>query len=198
MQKTLEVPFYSQHWELGRWSELGFASRDEAEYWMWSSCGVLALKSAIDAGRMLRGEELSPPIRQYIRDGVELKAYTHEAGWFHAGLVALAEKYGAHARALRRQSIDDVRKLLDDGNLVIASIKASFKTDKTLRERVKFWSKSGGHLALVTGYTNESPALVVHHASAHAERNYPDLHVGPRTFARAFTGSAIAVSLPKP
>lgn len=193
MQHT--VPFYSQAWELEQWTELGFSSQEEAAYWERSSCGILCLKMAIDALRLQRQEQFSPSIREYIRTGLELKAYTDERGWDHGGLIRLARHYGAHATRETSVSLTQLTDWVRQGCIPLVSVKWGFETTKSLKERLLFWKKYGGHIAVVVGFEpDDCPnSILVHHTSKRTEGNWMYRPIPFDTFKASFTGRCILV-----
>ncbi|MEX0930219.1 MAG: C39 family peptidase [Candidatus Paceibacterota bacterium] len=188
MSHQLAVPFHPQIWDLENWQQLGFASKEEARYWQDSSCGVLCLKMALEG---LLGEEIGP-IAAVIRRGREIGAYSHKTGWSHQGLAELARQYGVTAQPLEGLRPDDLVKLLDGGVLVIVSIKWAFEPRKTVRERLTFWKKRGGHLALVIGH-DEGRRFYVHHTSIAPGYNWENKHISLDRFKKGFTGRGIIV-----
>jgi hypothetical protein len=191
----MEVPFYSQKWDLGRWQELGFESFEDAEYWERSSCGILCLKMAIDAFLLNQDRPFSPSIDKYIRKGVEMGAYHDSTGWSHDGLVRLANEFGFSA--IRRGNVGaaELQKALEEGYLPIVSIKWAFDGRRTLQEKILFWKKVGGHLALVVGFEgSENPeGFHVHHTSIRSAYNWPDRYLTVAEFEKGFTGRCILI-----
>lgn len=190
------VPFYSQKWDLSRWREFGFESYEDAEHWERSSCGVLCLKMAIDAFLMERGEQVSPPVSEYIRKGVAIGAYTEQNGWSHDGLVRLAGVFGFSAKNYEGVKVGDLKRMLEQGRLPIVSIKWAFENTRSLKEKLLFWKKFGGHLALVVGFEEEKKSLIgfyVHHTSIQADYNRPYEFVSLERFKSGFTGRCIVV-----
>ncbi len=183
------VPFYSQHWDLDQWKSLGFTSRDEAEYWQRSCCGVLCFLMAHDA---LKGVSNRDPksISDVIREGVELGIYTDETGWSHTGLCRLAEKYGLNAER-KELSYGDICSELQSGNFVIVSVKFGFRNKKSLKEKILFWKKYGGHLVLCTGC--DDSGIFVHHTSIREAWNRKDWHVSEEEFMKGYTGRGIVI-----
>ncbi len=192
-------PFYPQNWDLRQWKELGFDSCEEADYWMWSSCGILCLKMAVDGfGQYRNKKELSPSIAEYIKLGVGEGGYTHKDGWKHFGLAKLGERFGLEGKIADKISEKEMIKILENNGLIIVSIKAGFKTQKTLKERVLFWKKYGGHLALVIGYALKNGKLhgfFVHHTAIKADKNWSRRLIDKEKFWQSFTGRGIIFTL---
>jgi Peptidase_C39 like family len=166
-----KIPFHSQIWELEKWKELGFKSKEDATYWQDSSCGVICLKMAAE----------------------DLGAYSHSSGWSHQGLVNLAQQYGLKAYSSSTLSEEKLRQLLDQESLIIVSIKWAFEANRSLKERILFWRKRGGHLALVIGY-KEGEGFVVHHTSTWPDYNWEGELIPFKKFNDGFTERGIILS----
>jgi hypothetical protein len=179
-----DVLFRSQYWDLENWKDLGFSSREDAEYWENSSCGILCLGMALESKQSIPNSVL-------IKKGKELDAYTHKKGWSHSGLVRIAKEYGATAYRKERISLRALQKHLDDGELIIASIKWAFKPNLTFAERVFPWVKRGGHLALIIGYDDNG--FYVHHTSIRPEYNWEGRLIPYSEFQQGFTGRGIVL-----
>ncbi len=188
MKVKNEIPFYSQYWDLDRWAEMGFKDRKEAEYWQESSCGILCLQMVLEGLGLVQ----NIPIINLIRTGAEIGAYTHEKGWSHKGLVRLADRFGVKAISKEKLSTDALKGFLDTGRLPIVSIKWAFRDTKSLRERLFFWKRYGGHLALLIGY--DETGFIVHHTSIRKEYNWEARQIPFADFERGFTGRAVMIS----
>ncbi len=189
------VPFYPQKWDFDKYQELGFKTKAEAEKWEDSSCGILCLKMAIDASLTRQNKPLSPTIAEYITKGLELKAYLDPIGWSHEGLIKLAKYFDFEAKRQENISPDTLQQALDDGYLPIISIKWAFLKTKSWPEKIIFWKKYGGHLALVVGYELDANSnlvgFYVHHTSIRQEYNWPNKLIDLQTFQTGFTGRCI-------
>lgn len=180
-------PFHSQVWNLDQWETLGFRSREEAEYWQHSSCGVLCLKMAAEG---LTGRSGLPTAR-LIGYGVRTHAYTHQEGWSHHGLARMAGAFGVTGVALEPLHAEDIKRYLDTGGFSIVSIAWGFEPKRTWKDRLFFWKKRGGHLALVVGY--DDAGFLVHHTSVVPEYNWENRHVPYVAFQNAYTGRGVVV-----
>ncbi|MDE1988772.1 MAG: C39 family peptidase [Patescibacteria group bacterium] len=191
-----EVPFYPQKWDLSQWQKLGFESFEDARYWEKSSCGILCLKMAIDGFLSARAKPLSPSIAQYIKEGVKIGAYKDSVGWSHNGLVQLARESGFSG--INRENINaaELREALKQNFLPIVSIKWAFKNHKSLKEKILFWKKFGGHLALVVGFEEENGNLkgfYIHHTSLRPEYNWQYKFLPLQKFEQGFTNRCVII-----
>lgn len=192
----VDVPFYPQIWDLSRWKELGYESPEDAKYWERSSCGILCLKMAIDTFLLRRGGMPSPSISEHIKKGVAIGAYHDSVGWSHQGLARLAGELGFFAEAKEPARISDLKDALDANTLPIISVRRGFEGAKTVKEKLLFWKKFGGHLALVIGYEEERGAVTgfyVHHTSIYPVYSWSDRFVPLALFRQGFTGRGVIV-----
>lgn len=191
-----EVPFYPQKWDLSEWQRLGFESLEDAQYWEKSSCGILCLKMAIDSFLLAQAKPLSTSIVNYIKKGAEIGAYKDSVGWNHGGLARLAKVFGFDAMNGENISAVELSEKLKRGFLAIISIKWAFENYKSLREKILFWKKFGGHLALVVGFEEENGKLkgfYVHHTSLRPEYNWQYKFLPLERFKYGFTGRCIMI-----
>lgn len=192
----MEVPFYQQKWDLSQWRNLGFENFEDAQYWEKSSCGILCLKMAIDAFLQLKYQPISPSIAEYIQKGIKIGAYKDSTGWNHSGLAQLATEFSFSGINLKNVSVTKLREALKQNFLPIISIKWAFKNYKTLKEKILFWKKFGGHLALIVGFEEENGRLTgfyVHHTSILPEYNWPYKFFPLQNFEQGFTGRCILI-----
>jgi hypothetical protein len=195
--KTFAMPFYSQKWDLSKWRELGFSSQEKAPYWERSCCGILCLKMALDAYLIRKDQEITPAIAEIIKRGLELNAYTDALGWSHDGLIRLAESFGFTAKSFSNLKIGQLAELIKNNQFPIISIKWAFKDNKTLKEKILFWKKYGGHLCLVVGAEEKDGKVIgfyVHHTSIKQEYNWPGRLIPVNQFKKGFTGRGLAIS----
>ena len=192
-----DVPFYRQDWNLDDWKTMGFESRDDANYWKWSSCGVLCLKMAVDFFYKRMGRPESGGIVEYIRIGRESEYYSDNRGWSHQGLAEFARKFqlgGVNKENFCNQSIIEC---IDKGNLVLASVKTGFINKKNWLEKIFFWKKWGGHIVVVLGYKivgGKIAGYYVHHTSVFPELNWENKFISWEKFKDVFTGRVVIIS----
>ncbi|MCR4313681.1 MAG: hypothetical protein NUV84_00335 [Candidatus Uhrbacteria bacterium] len=189
---NIRVPLYTQCWDLDAWQDLGYANREDAEYWQRSSCGILCVKMVMDG---LREGAVPHTIKELIDIGVANGAYADATGWSHDGLVELLQSFSFVAQR-GSFSVGALREALASGALPIVSIKWAFQNTKTLKERILFWKKYGGHLAVLVGYEEERGHLTgfyVHHTSKIFEQNWEARFVPLKKFLKGYTGRGILV-----
>ncbi len=184
----LQIPFYPQIWDLEKWKELGFKSFEDAEYWQNSSCGILCLKMGIEG---ILNDTIEP-VSKIISKGESLNAYSHQSGWSHRGLATLAKSYGIEALVKEKVNNDDLIHFLNQGYLAIISTKWAFQGKRNLKEKLLFWKKNGGHLALVTGYEKNS-GFYVNHTSITEGYNWENKLISLKEFKHGFTGRCVVL-----
>ncbi|MEK7124864.1 MAG: hypothetical protein AAB864_00465 [Patescibacteria group bacterium] len=155
---------------------------------------------AIDAFLLGQAKPLSPSISEYIKKGVEIGAYKDPAGWNHSGLAQLAKEFGFSAENREGVNPAELHEALKQHFLPIISVKWAFENYRTLKEKVLFWKKFGGHLALVVGFEEESGELkgfYIHHTSTRPEYNWQYKFLPLQKFEQGFTGRCIMVKSQK-
>lgn len=185
MKVLYDVPLFSQHWDLDNWEKLGFDSWEDAEYWQRSCCGILCIQQIASFFN-----QTTYSTTKLIETGQKLGGYSDETGWKHEGLVQLALEIGLKAE---RQTMTprDLQQALDNKKLPIVSVKWAFKNNKSLKEKLLFWKKYGGHLAVVVGYNDAG--FYVNHTSKIAAENWKARLIPFDQFATGYTGRAILV-----
>ena len=192
----LSIPFYSQSWNLDEYERLGYKSREEAEYWQQSCCGILCIKMAMDSFLAQRNKPLTPSIKELIDSGVSRGFYNDESGWSHQGLINMVEDFGFRAAASENLSVNELVGVLQKNHLPIVSIKWAFQNNKTLKEKILFWKKYGGHLAVLIGFEEKdgiTTGFYVHHTSKIPEQNWQARFVPIQTFRNGYTGRGITI-----
>ncbi|MDP2629678.1 MAG: C39 family peptidase [Candidatus Harrisonbacteria bacterium] len=191
----IDIPFYSQDWNLDDWENLGYKSKEEAAYWQESCCGILCMKMILDRFQLRKNEDLLPPVKELIDQGVKRGAYHAITGWSRSGLAAFIKSFNYHAEA-KNLSVHDIKEALDRGQFVIASVKWGFQGHRNLKERIQFWRKHGGHLIVVLGYEERKGDLTgfyVHHTSEIEEIEWPDAFIPLAKFSKNFARRGIVV-----
>lgn len=192
MEIKHKTPFYPQKWNLNNWQQLGFKNYEDAKYWEKSSCAILCLKMILDSIYPQNTSSISSLIKQ----GVEMGAYTDKTGWSHNGIVKLVEVNGLKATAHKRLTAENIKNALDNESFVIVSIKWAFENYKTFKEKILFWKKYGGHMALVVGYkeeNNKPEGFYVHHTSLSPQYNWQYKFISTEKFKKGFTGRGIII-----
>jgi predicted double-glycine peptidase len=121
------VPFYSQFADIS------------APEWRKIGCGIASLAMLIDF------YEPAVPVDTLLQQGITSGAYIESAGWSHAGLIALAERYGlsgaTHSLADRSMSsaFADLEDVVSEGPVMV-SVHYTFQPTNPIP-----------HLVVVTG-----------------------------------------------
>lgn len=127
----MEVPYYSQYAE------------GIPEDWRIRSCGIVALRMAIEATTSARLGMGGTGSWGLVEEGRALGAYKEGVGWIHSGLIRLAQKYGATAsyrmefrswfwRSFYFLSQRFLKRALDKGQVPIVSVTVPGKNDTHL------------------------------------------------------------------
>jgi hypothetical protein len=141
------------------WAETG--ARDLAEYARWCrhACGMACLRMAL-----LHRDGHAPPLLELLRAGLPHGTYVAERGrihgLYHAPFVAyVRDAHGLDGRVHRDLGVDDIRREIARGGLVMASV------HKEIRRPERPAPGRGGHLVLVTGF--DAHTLTFHNPSGH-------------------------------
>ncbi len=193
----LSVPFYGQSWNLDAYEKLGYKDREEAEYWQRSCCGILCIKMAMDSFLIQQHKLLTPSIKELIDRGVKRGFYTDASGWSHEGLANMVHDFG-FSGVSQDLSVNGLRDALQKHWVPIVSIKWGFRNTKTLKEKLLFWKKYGGHLGLLVGFEEEHGSVTgfyVHQTSKILEQNWQARFVPIKNFLVGYTGRGIIIGL---
>ncbi len=152
----LNVPFYSQIYDIKK------------KNWQNRACGVVCLKMIVS---FYDKKYKSKPVEEFIKKGLELKAYKKGEGWYHFGLAKIARKWGFQGwyrkwiladkdkknckeKGLSKKEINEIEEqLLKEG---INSLYQSIKNRHPVVVAVpkKFKKGESGHLVVLTGIKN--------------------------------------------
>jgi Peptidase_C39 like family len=186
------IPFYTQR--VTSFSEQGFLSQEDAEYWQSRGCGIACLKMVLDG---LRGDCWQQPTPAYgvlLRECLEAGGFC-EKGWIHSKLIAVAARYGVAGKSLRKRTVSDLRKELDRNRPCIVSVTVKFaggQLDRNNQVRVR-----GGHLAVAIGYEltdNQVTGILVNHPSANEKYDWERRLIPLSDFEASFAGNFMSFS----
>ena len=187
----IPIPFYSQRYGTD-FEAAGFRSKAEAEYWQDRACGMACLRMVLDGFRRTDGKVDVPPLGVLVYEGVAAGVYC-DRGWVHQGLADLATRYGVHAEAKRKATVQNIIAELKRGRPCIASVTVRFKTVRVSTDGTIL--PAGGHLCVVLGWTEQEhrvTSAVVNHPSKCAKYDWERKSIQIDDFEKAFSGSFIA------
>ena len=177
------------------WQRSGAESPEAYAYWANRACGMVCVKTCIEA---FEGPKL--PLHTWIQRGLAVDAYLTEKrknntlvekGWLHAGLASVMEAEGLYT-CVAAASLDRVVKELREGNLVIASVSYEIGTDHPITHQ-------GGHLVVITGMVvdeDEIQAVLIHNPSGRTLNLRENAKIPVERFQQAFSGRVIIVGKP--
>ncbi len=122
-------------------------------FWKQHSCGIVSLGMVLEFYK-----KNFKTYDQLLNQGIRMRIRQEGVGWIHAGLARLAQKYG-----LRGVSYDWYRNSDSDAFLKLTSLLEYGPVIASIYKNLN--PKNGGHLIVVTGYTN-----------GHIYYNEPDSH----------------------
>mgnify|MGYP003403334592 CR=1 FL=1 len=103
-----EVPFYSQFKDIS------------SNTWKKVGCGVTSLAMIIDYYKP------AVSVNVLLKQGIDAGAYLKNAGWTHAGLISLSNKYGLDgksydlAKLSQDKAYDKFKSYLKDGPVIVS------------------------------------------------------------------------------
>lgn len=174
------------------WQHSGAESPEAYAYWANRACGMVCVKTCIEA---FDGPKL--PLHTWIQRGLAVDAYLTEKrknntlvekGWLHAGLASVMEAEGLYT-CVAAASLDRVVKELREGNLVIASVSYEIGTDHSITHQ-------GGHLVTVLGAVVDGgmiQSIVLHNPSGRTKKLRENAEIPVDRFLQAFSGRVIIV-----
>lgn len=152
----LNVPYYSQRIDV------------LDPEWKWRSCGICALKMAMEFLENAADSSLRRPTSKLvnpddlIKEGLKINAYLKNVGWIHQGLIDLGKKYG-FLNSFRKEWPEDKK------NEAIKYLIEFLEKEIPILASVKNAS-GGGHLVLIVGSEGSEEAsegFYVHDPDAH-------------------------------
>lgn len=182
MQKLIlikNVPFFSQRLDKNNYKIEGFTNVSRAKYWSSRICGLACLKMAIHA---LTNRNIQ--LFELLQKGLEINAYSENVGWYHNGLVKLAQIYGLRSwRESIGQEIEKIGEYVAKNEIVIASVTVGFDPIPP----------KGGHLVTIYGVEKDSDRnvsnLILHHPSSWKSYEFSRLSVDREKFLNSFSHS---------
>ena len=203
-----QVPYYAQFQDIENvesyingacsllndpyWKNSGAETVEEYAYWANRACGMVCVKTCIEA---FGGPEF--PLHTWIQRGLDVDAYlvekrdgetSIEKGWLHAGLAKVMNAQGLQTKvkpSSTAQLVNDLRH----GNLVIASVSFEIGTHQSI-------SHQGGHLVTVIGAMmdgNQIKKLYIHNPSGRTRALRENAAIDIERFEQAFSGRVITV-----
>ncbi|MFA4845657.1 MAG: C39 family peptidase [Patescibacteria group bacterium] len=159
----------------------------------WNWCGLCCVRM-IALGLELDPPDLSEMYHRAFDQYQVFKMIDGELiGAYHRELASYIEaEFGLSVTALRHQTVEDVAKLLEEGNYFIASVSAEIR--KLDGQEPK---KRNGHFVLVWGVerTQSGDNFIIHNSSGFQSlKTQEAVRVPVERFAACFSGNGITVS----
>lgn len=98
-----EVPFYSQFTDIS------------SPQWRAVGCGIAATAMLVDYFT----EDMNVSVDALLNEGIASGAYLQNAGWIHAGLIALAEKRGLRGSSVSLANLSPKAALIELENVLV-------------------------------------------------------------------------------
>jgi hypothetical protein len=181
MKRVLhKIPFYSQYSEAD-WQERGFDSLEDAILWQERSCGIACVKMVLDMHPEHAGKKFYPLIKEMEEKGV----YKLGAGCVHQGIANELNDKMIDSQRMKITNINQITKLIDQGNIFIVSIGAGFTN-----------GRKTGHLIPVVGYIEEDgkvKSVITQYTTSAPKLQQVEREVDSDRFMEHFSGNAIRV-----
>ena len=176
-----------------RWAETGARDADEYAYWVMRACGIVSMKTCIEA---LGGPQRT--VMAWIEDGLARDAYRirhddqgnpFEVGWIHDGLIGMMRDCGLSA-VRQTGTVEDIQAAIQADRLVIASV--TYELGSSLPV-----TRNWGHLVVVHGYQTSDErlltGLLVNNPSGRAPAFQQDALIPIERFREGFSGRMMVV-----
>jgi len=169
--KKLPVPYYSQRLDVAD------------PFWQPRSCGVVALKMAMDFLAQNKADYKTNSLSELIAEGVSYKGHSMEHGWYHDALLKIARSHG-FAESFRKEwaSAEEKKEALQ---YIIAFIEDSIPVVASIK------SATGGHLVLLVGYSDDG--LWYHDPDAYDREKGKFKFIAIELFLEAWKGRIIVI-----
>ena len=119
--------------------------------------------------------------------------YKDPIGWYHNGLVHILAQNGHRAKALRFQTVVQLRNYLSNGQPVVVSLKVPFPDNidaNVVYKAIDRKKELTGHLCVLTGFDQQGFYL---HDPRNIRNYSKNVYVPYGRFAEIFNGSGILI-----
>ncbi len=144
------------------------------------SCGITCVAAVL----LQDGVALHGGLGALFRKAYAPEMYVEGVGWKHSALAQIAEMHGRPAAALDlKGDASRIVRLLQEGNVVIASVSRHLATDR-----------KGGHLVLLTGVDLEGDVPLAFHILDPDDDGWTSPTVPTERLLASWTGRVIAIA----
>lgn len=136
---------------------LPFTSQFSAELpkeWQARSCGITALKIAMDYWHERNSSLPAPSLREAFDIGLAVDAYQENVGWLHKGLIQVAKRFGYSG-----YNVEGTHRQTDEFWQELRNVVTAFPAIVSVRSKFDPTSKDG-HLVVVTSITDTEVAFL--------------------------------------
>ncbi len=168
------------------WKESGADSIEEYAKWANHICGMACLKMVLAA---YTGKVHS--LFDLTKMAIEYQAYQEIDGMIKGMIYApfvhmLAQEFGIQSKVVIGVATKEIHGLLNDGNLLIASVNPSIRNPEVLPE------KKGGHLVLISKATAKD--ITFHNPSGDSDENKSNVNLSTSLFDHFYAERGILIN----
>lgn len=174
-----------------QWQQFGFATKQEAVYWMQRGCGIACIKMLVDfTGKILSFADLTG-------QGVQLGGYDtrNDKGWYYKPLLELGKKHGLQGVTTSHCTNDELANGIIQHKFYIASVNPQIiRGDKIITSTQK-----SGHLILVIGVRVTRGAVAgfyIHNPSGKSEPMRQKAFIPVSVFGQSYGNRGIWINSP--
>ncbi len=176
-----------------KWKNSGAVNKQEYLLWSWNMCGMACLKMILSYKKLP-----SPPLillgKLALKDGcykinhVSKYPATYLDGLYHYPFVKFLKKeFGLSAKVSQTLVIPEIIREMDRGHLVIASVSPQIRSGKKAPNK-------GGHLIVVTGYSQKQNCFWINNPSGFYKQSQQDFKVTFNDFSKYFFNRGVIIN----
>ena len=170
------------------WKNSGATNEDEYERWARNMCGMACLKMILSHkfNKNFPIIELGKKCANY---GGYVERESAIDGLYYKPFVKfIKDEFGLEGKVIAPLDQDGIRKELDYGNYVIASVSHEIRNPESKP------IKKGGHLVLVLGFDMEKKIFLIHNPSGDTDGNQKYSEISFSDFSKFFAGRGITIN----
>lgn len=170
------------------WFQSGAESVEEYEKWVTTVCGMACSVMALDHFYNKKYQTIV-----LAKEAIEHGVYKEHSGALsnmqYKAYVDWITNHGIYASLYSRLSLTGIKHVLSKAGLVIASVNPNIRGYQTVPQK-----QVGGHLVLVTGYSNKKNTVTIQNPSGFVSQNTHHNHeLDCNDFKKYFARRGIAL-----
>jgi hypothetical protein len=172
------------------WHLSGASNRDEYAQWSFHICGMACLKMLLAhlQKRIIPTIDLMKQCQAYggyivSEDG------TIKGLFYHPFTSFIEDKFSLQAEVKEHTSVEEIRDMITQGNVFIASVHPSIRTPEVIPP------KQGGHLVYIFGQNYQRQEIIFHNPSGLTTASQEDVHLNLEAFAKFYAKRGILIKV---